>query len=106
MQELTEREAVALCSYTGAKTPEKALELAIETTLDDAVEHLDWVQHEEYRKARLALTKWRESADFFVDPDQEVEGMHRNLPVEKKIELIYQQIERETRSLAQLEEME
>ena len=106
MQKLSAREQTALCFYTGAKTPKEAINLIISKALDDAVDHLDWTEHSGYKKACYALAKWRESVECFVDPDEEIEGMHRNLPVEKKIELIYQQIERETRSLAQLEEME
>lgn len=98
MESMSARELVALCFYTGAKTPEEAIKMILEKALDDAVNHLDWTEHSGYRKACLALAKWRESVECFVDPDAEIEGMHRNHSIEKKTELVYAQLNREMHS--------
>ena len=100
---LSARQEVALCFHTGAKTPEEAIEIILEKALSDAVDHLDWTEHSEYRKACLALAKWRESVECFVDPDQEVEGMHHSLSIEKKVRLVYAQLNREMHSHNSLE---
>ena len=106
MQELSAREQVALCFYTGAKTPEEAINLILQKALNDAVDHLDWTEHSGYKKACYALAKWRGSVECFVDPDEEIEGMDRNLSIEKKIELVYAQLNREMASYNSFEAWE
>ena len=89
----------AMMLYHNASTVDEARD----KYLEEIINHYEWTNNSSYREAQLALTRWREDHEYFVEIDAPIEGLSWQLPPEKKVELIWAQLRREMASYVQYE---